>query len=47
MAKIYFNLIIHGRKTIDDVPAMLREQVQEYKTGQQPEKAYSQKVELF
>lgn len=29
MAKIYFNLIIHGRKTIDDVPAMLREQVQE------------------
>lgn len=24
MAKIYFNLIINGRKTIDDVPQNLR-----------------------
>ena len=29
MARIYFNLIINGRKTIDDVPAKLREEVQE------------------
>lgn len=28
MAKVYFNLIINGRKTIDDVPAKLRDQVQ-------------------
>ena len=28
MAQIYFNLIIHGRKTINDVPLKLREQVQ-------------------
>lgn len=28
MAKIYFNLIINGRKTIDDVPARLRDAVQ-------------------
>jgi len=24
MAKVYFNLIINGRKTIDDVPQKLR-----------------------
>lgn len=24
MEKIYFNLIIHGRKTLDDVPENLR-----------------------
>ena len=24
MAKIYFNLIIHGRKTLNDVPPNLR-----------------------
>ena len=24
MAKIYFNLIIHGRKTLEDVPMHLR-----------------------
>lgn len=29
MAKIYFNLIINGRKTIDDVPLKLREAVQQ------------------
>lgn len=28
MAKIYFNLIINGRKTIDDVPAKLRAEVE-------------------
>lgn len=28
MAKIYFNLIINGRKTIDDVPAKLRLEVE-------------------
>lgn len=28
MAQIYFNLIIHGRKTIDDVPRKLRMQVE-------------------
>lgn len=28
MAKIYFNLIINGRKTIDDVPARLRLEVE-------------------
>ena len=27
MEKIYANLIIHGRKTIDDVPESLREAV--------------------
>ena len=27
MAKIYYNLIINGRKTLDDVPANLREEV--------------------
>lgn len=27
MAKIYANLIRHGRKTIDDVPEKLREEV--------------------
>ena len=29
MAKVYFNLIINGRKTIDDVPLKLREAVQQ------------------
>ena len=29
MAKIYFNLIINGRKTINDVPLKLREAVQQ------------------
>ncbi len=28
MAQVYFNLIIHGLKTIDDVPLRLREAVQ-------------------
>lgn len=28
MAKIYFNLIINGRKTLDDVPKNLRLQVE-------------------
>lgn len=28
MAQIYFNLIIHGRKTIDDVPMKLRLEVE-------------------
>ena len=28
MARVYFNLIINGRKTIDDVPAQLREEVE-------------------
>lgn len=28
MAKIYFNLIINGRKTIDDVPKHLKLQVE-------------------
>ena len=28
MAQIYFNLIIHGRKTIEDVPQKLKAQVQ-------------------
>lgn len=28
MAQVYFNLIIHGRKTIDDVPQRLRMQVE-------------------
>lgn len=29
MAKVYYELIIKGLKTIDDVPEKLREQVQE------------------
>ena len=29
MAKVYASLIKKGEKTIDDVPALLREQVQE------------------
>ena len=29
MAQIYFNLIIHGRKTIEDVPPKLRRQVEQ------------------
>ena len=28
MARVYFNLIINGRKTIDDVPAKLRAEVE-------------------
>lgn len=28
MAQVYFNLIIHGRKTIEDVPAKLKMQVE-------------------
>ena len=28
MAKVYFNLIINGRKTIEDVPQKLRPQVE-------------------
>lgn len=28
MAQVYFNLIIHGRKTLDDVPLKLRLQVE-------------------
>ena len=28
MAKVYFNLIINGRKTIDDVPIKLRQEVE-------------------
>ena len=28
MAQVYFNLIIHGRKTLDDVPAKLRLEVE-------------------
>lgn len=28
MAKIYFNLIINGRKTLEDVPTKLRLQVE-------------------
>ncbi len=28
MAKIYYNLIINGRKTINDVPLNLRDEVQ-------------------
>ena len=28
MAKIYFNLIINGRKTIEDVPRKLRAEVE-------------------
>lgn len=28
MAKMYANLIIHGRKTIDDVPSKLKEAVE-------------------
>ena len=28
MAQVYFNLIIHGRKTLDDVPQKLRMQVE-------------------
>lgn len=28
MAQVYFNLIIHGRKTIDDVPMKLRMEVE-------------------
>ncbi len=28
MAKIYFNLIINGRKTIDDVPQKLKLEVE-------------------
>lgn len=30
MVKVYANLIIKGLKTLDDVPARLREQVREY-----------------
>lgn len=29
MAKIYFNLIINGRKTIEDVPQKLRLEVEQ------------------
>ena len=29
MAKIYYNLIKKGRKTIDDVPASIKPQVEE------------------
>ena len=28
MAKIYFNLIINGRKTLEEVPAKLRAEVE-------------------
>ena len=28
MAQVYFNLIIHGRKTIDDVPMKIRMEVE-------------------
>lgn len=28
MAKVYATLIMKGKKTLDDVPALLREQVQ-------------------
>ena len=28
MAQVYFNLIIHGRKTIEEVPLKLRAQVE-------------------
>jgi hypothetical protein len=30
MVKVYANLIINGRKTLDDVPFKLREQVYQY-----------------
>lgn len=29
MAKVYATLIMKGKKTLDDVPALLREQVQD------------------
>ena len=29
MAKVYATLIVKGKKTLDDVPALLREQVQD------------------
>ena len=29
MAKVYATLIMKGKKTMDDVPALLREQVQD------------------
>lgn len=29
MAKVYATLIMKGKKTLDDVPALLKEQVQE------------------
>ena len=28
MARVYFNLILNGRKTIEDVPPKLRDEVQ-------------------
>ena len=38
MAQIYFNLIIHGRKTIDDVPMKLRMEVERLLEEWQKEK---------
>lgn len=32
MAKVYATLIMKGKKTLDDVPALLQEQVQEILT---------------
>lgn len=32
MAKVYATLIMKGKKTLDDVPALLKEQVQEILT---------------
>lgn len=41
MVQVYFNLIIHGRKTIEDVPMKLRMQVEalleEYYNNNTPE----------
>lgn len=33
MAKVYATLIMKGKKTMDDVPALLKEQVQEILTA--------------
>ena len=33
MAKVYATLIMKGKKTLDDVPALLKEQVQEILTA--------------
>lgn len=34
MAKVYFNLIVAGKKTIDDVPAKWKEEVKKMLGGE-------------